>query len=88
MFTNLKLTDIETGYKAFTRDVVKVIGPSLVSRGFEIEPEITARIARAKVRVFEVPISYTGRTYAEGKKIRLSDGLGAMWSIVRFGLFD
>lgn len=88
VFTNLNLTDIETGYKAFTREVIDAIGPSLVSHGFAIEPEITARIARQNVRVFEVPISYNGRTYAEGKKIRLHDGLEAVWSIARFGLFD
>lgn len=86
-FTNLKLTDIETGYKAFTREVVDTIVPNLVSRDFSIEPEITARVAREKVRVYEVPISYSGRTYAEGKKIRWHDGLKAIWSIVRFGLF-
>jgi glycosyltransferase involved in cell wall biosynthesis len=88
VFTNLKLSDIETGYKAFTREVIDAIAPSLVSKRFDFEPEITARIAREKVRVYEVPISYTGRTYAEGKKIRWYDGLEAIWSIVRFGLFN
>lgn len=88
VFTNLKLTDIETGYKVFTREVIDAIAPRLVSKGFSIEPEMTARVARQKVRVYEVPISYSGRTYAEGKKIRWHDGLDAVWSIVRFGLFD
>lgn len=87
-FTNLKLTDIETGYKAFTREVVDAIAPSLVSQGFAIEPEITARVAREKVRVYEVPVGYSARTFAQGKKIRWYDGLEAAWSIVKFGLFD
>ncbi len=88
-FTNLKLTDIETCHKVFRREVVDAIAPKLVSDGFSIEPELTARIARANYRVFEVPIKYTGRTYEEGKKIRFwKDGLSAAWSIVRFGLFD
>ncbi|MFT5300305.1 MAG: glycosyltransferase involved in cell wall biosynthesis [Mariniblastus sp.] len=87
-FTRLKLTDIETGHKVFSREVIDAITPKLISRGFSIEPEITARVAKAKFRVTEVPISYTGRTYEEGKKIRfLRDGLAAAWSIVRFGLF-
>lgn len=88
VFTRLKLTDIETGYKAFSRDVIDAILPNLVSDGFAIEPEITARVAKEKVRIHEVPIRYQGRTYAEGKKVRWFDGLEAMWSIVRFGLFD
>lgn len=87
-FTNLKLTDIETGYKAFSREALNAISPNLISTGFAIEPEIVARIARANVRVQEVPVGYQGRTYAEGKKIRWYDGLEAMWSIVRFGWFD
>ncbi len=88
MFTNLKLTDIETGYKAFTREVIDTITPKLISPGFAIEPEITARVAREKVRVHEIPISYCGRTYAEGKKIRWHHGWEAVWSIVRFGWFE
>ncbi len=88
VFTNLNLTDIETGHKVFKRDVLKQIGPKLISDGFSIEPELTARVAKANFRVFEVPVQYAGRTYEEGKKIRFwKDGLSALWSIVRFGLF-
>ncbi len=85
MFTNLNLTDMETGYKMFTRKVVDDIKGRLVSNRFGIEPEITARIK--KYRVYEVGISYSGRTYAEGKKIGWKDGFSAIWSIVRFNLF-
>ena len=86
-FTNLKLTDIETCYKVFSREVVTQIGPLLQSKRFGIEPEITARVARQKFRVFEVPISYQGRGFNEGKKIRIRDGLEAVWCIVRYGIF-
>jgi len=86
-FTNLYLTDMETCYKAFTRKVIQDIGPKLVSNRFAIEPEITARIARARYRVFEVGISYGGRSYKEGKKIGWRDGVSAVWAIVRFNLF-
>lgn len=87
-FTNLYLTDMETCYKMFTKKVIDDIGPKLISNRFEIEPEITARIAKARYRVFEVGISYGGRSYAEGKKIGWKDGFAAIWSIIRFNLFN
>jgi len=87
-FTNLYLTDMETCYKLFTRKVIDDIGPKLVSNRFDIEPEITARIAKAGYRVFEVGISYGGRTRAQGKKIGWKDGLEAIWAIVRFNIFE
>jgi glycosyltransferase involved in cell wall biosynthesis len=85
-FTNLYLTDMETCYKLFTRKVVDDIGPKLVSNRFDIEPEITARIAKAGYRVFEVGISYGGRTKAEGKKIGWKDGFQAIWAIIKYNL--
>ena len=88
VFTNLKLTDMETCYKVFSRDVVAHLGPRLESQRFGIEPEITARVARAKLRLFEVPISYQARGFDEGKKIRLLDGVEAIWCIIRYGLFQ
>jgi glycosyltransferase involved in cell wall biosynthesis len=86
MVTNLNLTDMETCYKVFRRDVLK--GVQLKSARFGFEPEITAKIARGRWRVFEVPISYSGRTYEEGKKIGLKDAFSALWCIFRFWLFD
>ena len=85
-FTNLKLTDMETCYKAFSQEVTQQIGPLLQSKRFGIEPEITARVARGKFRVFEVPISYRGRSLAEGKKIGWRDAIEAVWCIVKFGI--
>jgi glycosyltransferase involved in cell wall biosynthesis len=87
-FTNLNLTDMETCYKLFTRDVLRTIGPKLKQDRFGIEPELTARIARAKFRVFEMSISYHGRTYEQGKKIGWKDGVKALWCIVRYGIAD
>ncbi len=87
-FTNLNLTDMETCYKLFTRDVLRTIGPKLKQDRFGIEPELTARIARAKFRVFEMSISYHGRTYEQGKKIGWKDGVKALWCIVRYGMAD
>ncbi len=87
-FTNLNLTDMETCYKVFTSDVVQKIAPRLRQNRFGIEPEITARVAREKSRVFEISISYSGRTYAQGKKIGWRDGFKAIWCIVRYGLFN
>jgi glycosyltransferase involved in cell wall biosynthesis len=84
--TNLKLTDMETCYKVFRREVLE--GVRLQSDRFGFEPEITAKIAKGKWRVYEVPISYAGRTYEEGKKITWKDGLHALWCIVRYRLFD
>ena len=85
-FTNLNLTDMETCYKVFRRSVVEDIGPKLRQDRFGIEPEITARIARAGYRVFEMSISYSGRTYDQGKKIGWKDGFQALWCIVRYGI--
>jgi glycosyltransferase involved in cell wall biosynthesis len=84
MFTNLNLTDMETCYKMFRREVVQSM--RIESRRFGIEPEITAKIARRGYRVFEVPISYYGRTYEEGKKIGFKDAVSALWTIVRHSL--
>jgi len=81
MFTNLNLTDMETCYKMFRREVVQSM--TIESRRFGIEPEITAKVARRGYRVFEVPISYYGRTYEEGKKIGWKDAFSALWTIVR-----
>lgn len=87
-FTNLNLTDMETCYKVFRREVVEAIAGRLQQSRFGIEPEITARIARRGFRVYELSISYSGRTYEQGKKIGWKDGLAALWCIVRYGLFD
>jgi glycosyltransferase involved in cell wall biosynthesis len=84
IFTNLNLTDMETGYKAFRREIVQSI--KIEEERFGFEPEITAKVARMNVRVYEVAISYHGRTYAEGKKIRGRDGLWAMWCILKYNL--
>jgi glycosyltransferase involved in cell wall biosynthesis len=84
MVTDLNLTDMETCYKAFRREVLEQI--DLREDRFGIEPELTAKIARLGVRIYEVPISYDGRTYAEGKKIGVRDGFHAVWCIVRYGV--
>ncbi len=85
MFTNLNLTDMETCYKAIRGEVAR--GLVLTSDRFGFEPEVTARLAQAHARIFEVPIGYSGRTYAEGKKIGWRDGVAAFWHIIRFNLF-
>jgi glycosyltransferase involved in cell wall biosynthesis len=82
MVTNLNLTDMETCYKAFHSEVLKSL--PLRARGFDIEPEITVKIAKRKYRVYEVGISYSGRTYEEGKKITWVDGLKAVCDIIKF----
>jgi glycosyltransferase involved in cell wall biosynthesis len=87
-FTNLNLSDMETCYKVFRRSVIDEIGPRLQQKRFGFEPEITARVARRRLRVYETSVSYSGRTYAEGKKIGWKDGFQAIWCIVRFGLMD
>lgn len=87
-FTNLNLTDMETCYKVFTREVIQKIGPMLQQERFGIEPEITAKVARHRFRVFEMSISYSGRTYDQGKKIGWRDGFKALYCIVRYGLCD
>lgn len=85
MFTNLNLTDMETCYKLFRADIIKNI--KLKEKRFGFEPEVTAKIARVKgVRIYEVGISYYGRTYAEGKKINWQDGFRAMWCILKYNL--
>ena len=85
MCTDLNLTDMETCYKVMRREVLE--GLDLRSERFGIEPELTAKIARRRWRVYEVPVSYHGRTYAEGKKIGWKDGVVAVWTILRYGLF-
>ena len=87
-FTNLNLTDMETCYKAFRREVIDELRPSLKQNRFGFEPEVTAKVSRRGYRVFETSISYSGRTYAEGKKIGWKDGFSALWCIVRFGFAD
>jgi glycosyltransferase involved in cell wall biosynthesis len=86
MFTDLNLTDMETCYKAIRGEVARSL--HLTSNRFGFEPEVTARLARAKARIWEVPISYSGRTYAEGKKIGWKDGIAAFWHIVRYNVFS
>jgi glycosyltransferase involved in cell wall biosynthesis len=89
MFTNLKLTDVETCYKVFRREVIQQIAPTLVERRFGIEPELTAKIARVPgIRIHERSISYAGRTSAEGKKIGWRDGLRSLYCIVRYWRAD
>jgi len=86
MMTNLNLTDMETCYKAMRGDFARKIQPMLRSKRFGFEPEITARLAKAQARIFEVPVSYSGRTYAEGKKINWRDGVAAFWHILKYNL--
>ncbi len=88
MLTDLNLTDVETCYKAFRREVIQAIAPTLKERGFGIELELTAKVARRRCRIYEVGISYFGRTYQEGKKIGLRDALHALWCILRYALAD
>jgi glycosyltransferase involved in cell wall biosynthesis len=85
LVTNYNLTDMEVGYKAIRRDVANSLG--LRARRFEIEPEITAKLARKKAHLYEVPISYSGRSYEEGKKIGWTDGVMALWYIFWFRFF-
>ncbi|MCP4250306.1 MAG: glycosyltransferase family 2 protein [bacterium] len=86
MMTNLNLTDMETCYKVFRAEVIKPI--KLRSNDFRIEPEMTAKVARGKWRIYEVGISYAGRTYEEGKKIGWKDAVKAVWAILRFRVAD
>ena len=86
MFTNLNLTDMETCYKAIRGDLARSL--TIKSDRFGFEPEVTARLAQARARIYEVPISYSGRTYAEGKKISWKDGVAAFWHIFRFNVID
>jgi glycosyltransferase involved in cell wall biosynthesis len=87
MLTNLNLTDMETCYKAIRGDLARSVASRLTSDRFGFEPEITAVLAKADARIYEVPISYAGRTYAEGKKINWRDGVAAFWHITQFNLF-
>ncbi len=87
MLTGLNLTDMETCYKVFTREAMDKILPKLSSNRFGIEPEITTRVAKENLRIYEVGISYSGRTYAEGKKIGWKDGVSAIWCILKFNLW-
>jgi len=84
LFTNLNLTDMETGFKAFRREVIQSI--EIEENRFGFEPEITAKVARAQYRIYEVGVAYFGRTYAEGKKIGWRDGVWAIWCILKYNL--
>ena len=97
MFTNLNLTDMEVCYKVFRREVIK--GVKLKSDRFGFEPEVTAKVARFLIatdtgqpprpcRIYEIPVSYHGRTYGEGKKIGLKDGFQALYCILRYAIAD
>ncbi len=86
MFTNINLTDMETCYKVFKREVIQSI--SIQENRFGFEPEITAKIAKMKIPIYEVGISYYGRTYEEGKKIGWKDGCRAIWCIVKYNVFS
>ena len=85
MFTNLNLTDMETCYKMFKKEVIDSI--SIEQNRFGFEPEITAKLSKGKWRIYEVGISYSGRNYEEGKKINWKDGLQALWCILKYNLF-
>jgi glycosyltransferase involved in cell wall biosynthesis len=85
MFTNLNLTDMETGYKAFRREIIQSI--AIEENHFGFEPEITAKIARRGCRIYEVGISYHGRTYKQGKKVNWKDGVRALYCILKYNLF-
>jgi glycosyltransferase involved in cell wall biosynthesis len=84
-FTNLNLTDMETGYKVFRRDIIQLF--EIEENRFGMEPEITAKVAKTRCRVYEVGIPYFGRTYEQGKKIGWKDGLWALWCILKYNLF-
>ncbi|MBP0001979.1 MAG: glycosyltransferase family 2 protein [Cyanobacteria bacterium SID2] len=85
MFTNINLTDMETCYKAFRREVIQAV--KVEERRFGFEPEITAKVSQMGCRIYEVGISYYGRTYKEGKKIGWKDGFQAIWCILKYNLF-
>ena len=86
ILTNLNLSDMETCYKAFRSEVLQ--GVTIRSNRFEFEPEITIKVARRGYRIYETPISYSGRSYAEGKKIGWKDGVRTLWALIRFRFFD
>lgn len=85
LFTNINFTDVETGYKAFRSDIMRNM--VITSSGFGFEIEVTAKIAKLKCAIYEVPISYYGRSYEEGKKIGAMDGVAAFWYVLRYNLF-
>ncbi len=85
LFTNINLTDVETGYKAFRSEIMRNM--VITSSGFGFEIEVTAKVAKLGCAIYEVPISYYGRTYEQGKKIQASDGVAAFWYIVKYNLF-
>ncbi|MBI2063487.1 MAG: glycosyltransferase family 2 protein [Candidatus Yanofskybacteria bacterium] len=87
VLSGIRLTDVYTCYKVFSRDAIELIHPHLTSKRFGIDPELTAWVAKFNFKIAEVPISYKGRTYEEGKKINWKDGLAAVWHIVKFNLF-
>lgn len=89
MLTNINLTDMETCYKAFRGDLVRKVAVKLKSKRFGFEPEITAKVAKIKnARIYEVGVSYFGRTYKEGKHIKWIDGIKAVWEVIKFNLFE
>jgi glycosyltransferase involved in cell wall biosynthesis len=92
ILTNLNLTDIESCYKAFTKDILNQIYPKIHSKRFGIEPEMTARVAKlaknGKCRIYEIGITYSGRTYKEGKKINWKDGIEAVWCVIKYNLIN
>ena len=88
MMTNVNLTDMEVCYKVFKRDLIREIAPTLREERFGFEVEITSKVAKRHVRIYEVPISYYGRAYAEGKKIGWRDGFRALWCILKYRFTD
>lgn len=85
LLTNVNMTDVETCYKAFRGDIIRKM--TITSSGFGFEIEVTAKVCKLKGAIYEVPISYHGRTYEQGKKIGMTDGIAALWYIIRFNLF-
>ncbi len=85
LFTNINLTDVETGYKAFRADIMRNM--TITSSGFGFEIEVTAKVAKLRCAIYEVPISYYGRTYEQGKKIGPMDGVAAFWYILKYNVF-
>jgi hypothetical protein len=88
LFTGLNVSDMETCFKVFRREVIQAIAPTLKENQFGIEPELTAKVARRRYRVFEMGISYSGRTYEDGKKIGFRDAIRAIWCILRYWRWD
>jgi hypothetical protein len=86
MLNDINLSDMETGYKAFRASILKEI--TFTSERFGFEPEFTAKVAKKRYRLYEVPVSYSGRTYGQGKKINWKDGLAALWWIMKYRFMD